>query len=357
MKSNPNLKAIAKSWTEEEYRAKPYLSYSAIAKYAREGFDGYLHLHDDEKTDSLIFGSAVDTYITGGKEEFEAKYVCSPLGEITGKPKDVLVYLFENRRSYDVKSLYNLRKKDWEEALNAVSYFKNRTFDGRMSAFLEFGQIKQEYEDFFVFLCESNGKTVLTEDVYSSVVSTAESLLNDEFVGKFLRITPFNDDVELFWQQKFVATFNGITYKCMADLIIVNHKTKKIYPYDLKTTSNKEVAFPLSFVKWRYDIQARLYYRIINSCVKHSKDFREYEVQDYSFIVVSRYTQMPLIWHFASTKLEGLITLDGKNDKYRLEDPFDLGKELNELIKREARVPLYVDRGKINNIEYALKCL
>ena len=75
--------------SEQEYRSLPYLSYSKIAKYEREGFMGYLALDDDESSPSLTFGSAVDCLLTEGKIAFENNYVCGAEG-CTGKQGDIL---------------------------------------------------------------------------------------------------------------------------------------------------------------------------------------------------------------------------------------------------------------------------
>ena len=61
------------SWqvSEKEYRADPALSYSTLARYEREGFNNLDKLFDRLETPSLTFGSAVDSIITGGQEEFD----------------------------------------------------------------------------------------------------------------------------------------------------------------------------------------------------------------------------------------------------------------------------------------------
>ena len=70
-----SLKDISWQVSEEEYRADPALSYSTLAKYEREGFNGLPHLFDKLETPSLTFGSAVDAIITGGRKEFDDKFI------------------------------------------------------------------------------------------------------------------------------------------------------------------------------------------------------------------------------------------------------------------------------------------
>ena len=62
------------SWNvpEEEYRKDKAYSYSTIAKYHRERFDKINNLFEPTiSTPSLVFGSIVDTIITGNKKEFD----------------------------------------------------------------------------------------------------------------------------------------------------------------------------------------------------------------------------------------------------------------------------------------------
>ena len=65
------------SWqvSEKEYRADPALSYSTLARYEREGFNNLDKLFDRLETPSLTFGSAVDSIITGGQEEFDERFM------------------------------------------------------------------------------------------------------------------------------------------------------------------------------------------------------------------------------------------------------------------------------------------
>ena len=66
-----SLKDISWDVTEEVYREDPALSYSTLARYEREGFNNLSKLFNRIETPSLTFGSAVDSIITGGQEEFD----------------------------------------------------------------------------------------------------------------------------------------------------------------------------------------------------------------------------------------------------------------------------------------------
>ena len=70
-----SLKDISWLVTEDVYRADSALSYSTLARYEREGFNNLDKLFDKLETPSLTFGSAVDSIITGGQEEFNERFI------------------------------------------------------------------------------------------------------------------------------------------------------------------------------------------------------------------------------------------------------------------------------------------
>lgn len=65
------------SWKVDEptYRADPALSYSTLSKYEETGFNNLNNLFEKVETPSLTFGSAVDSIITGCREEFEERFM------------------------------------------------------------------------------------------------------------------------------------------------------------------------------------------------------------------------------------------------------------------------------------------
>ena len=86
------------SWqvTEPEYRADPALSYSTLAKFAREGFNNLDTLFDKIETPSLTFGSAVDALITGGQEEFDKNFMVAEFPTLKDSVRSMVNTLFEN---------------------------------------------------------------------------------------------------------------------------------------------------------------------------------------------------------------------------------------------------------------------
>ena len=95
--------------------------------------------------------------------------------------------------------------------------------------------------------------------------------------------------------------------------IIVDHKDKKIFPIDLKTTGKPEEEFMDSFLHWRYDIQGKLYSYILQEVISKDEYFKDFTIEAYQFIVINRRTLSPLVYIFQDNFSDkNLVTHEGK---------------------------------------------
>jgi hypothetical protein len=132
-------------------------------------------------------------------------------------------------------------------------------------------------------------------------------------------------------------------------LLLTDHEKKIIYPIDLKTSSHTEWDFYQSFVQWRYDVQARLYWLIIRYNLDQYPEWKDYTLADYTFIVVNKWTLTPLVWEFDKTRAIGTLQF-GKNNQIELEHPFKIASELKFYLDNHPQVPLGIEKDKPNNI-------
>ena len=343
------------SLSEKEYRnlkgadGFPIISYSAISKYLREGFEGYLHLEDREETNSLTFGSAVDTLITEGEEQFAKKFVTLD-NVFTGKSKEVLdnvakSLIESNMTLSSVPALTPL----FVDAFNAVEYYPNRTFESKIKLFCNYkGDSLSEYAKAYLNAKTSQETSVISKEMLDEARKTVYALKYDKFIGI---VFATDDGLDRIYQAKFVTTINGVEYKFMFDLLIIDHSHKVIMPFDLKTTSKPEYRFPESFLKWRYDIQARLYCQGLNQIVQHSREWAGYKIKPMKFIVVNKNSLTPLMFEFEDSFTKG----DIQYGNTVLEDPFVVGNELNALIRSKATLPPNIVKNGINYLSQLLK--
>lgn len=77
--------------------------------------------------------------------------------------------------------------------------------------------------------------------------------------------------------------------------------------------------------------------------------YKDYELADYTFIVVNKKTLTPLRWKFEDTKKEGTL-IYGKNKQIELNDPFELGHELSIYLSSRPAVPAGIETMEANSI-------
>ena len=335
-----SLKDISWNISEPDYRLDPALSYSTLAKYERGGFGNLDHLFDTVESPSLSFGSAVDCMITDGEEAFNAAYIVSDIPNMEPSIEPIVKEVYRQfKDSYT--NINDIPDSGLMPIISQYGYQPRWKPETRCKVIREKGA--QYYQTMFM----AKDRTILTQDVYNRVFACVRALKDSPQTQKyFCEDNPF-DDIERCYQLKFKETLNGIDYRCMADLIIVDHKNKRIIPCDLKTSSHREYDFYKSFLEWSYQIQARLYWRIIKKALSKDEYFKNFSLEDYRFIVVNNTDNpMPLVWRFGMTASIGDIEL--KNSILR--DPETIGKELKHYLDEQPRVPNGIKIEGVNEL-------
>lgn len=334
-----SLREISWNVPEEVYRADSALSYSTLSKFRRTGFNELEHLFDRIDTPSLTFGSAVDSIITGGEEEFESRFMVAEFPPTPDSIITVVKCLFDNYH-HNYRILENIPDKEVIEVAAQSNYQNNWKPETRAKV------IKEKGSAYYRLLYLSRDKTILDTATNLDVRKAVEALRSSPTTRKYFASSNPFENVERLYQLKFKATLNGIEYRCMADLLIVDYDKKVIIPVDLKTSGKPEWDFYKSFVDWRYDIQARLYWRIIRYNLDRDPYFKDFKLLDYQFIVVNRRTLTPLIWQCEFTQQKGLIKF---NDMI-FEDPEEIGMELHTYLTFNLSVPIGINLKEPNSL-------
>ena len=333
------------SWqvSEPEYRVDSALSYSVLAKFAREGFNKLDNLFDKIDTPSLTFGSAVDAIITGGQEEFDKTFMVADFPPITDSVLKVVKVAFD-RFSIQYRQLNDVPDDKLISLSEELSYQLNWKPETRAKV------IKEQGSEYYSLMYAAGDRKIIniaTKMQVDDAVTALKHSASTEFF--FAENNPFNERYIREYQLKFKATFNNVNYRCMADLIITDHTNKIVYPVDLKTSSHTEWDFFDSFAQWRYDIQSRLYWRIIRANMDKDEVFKDYKLDNYTFIVVNKNTLTPLVWKFEDTQKTGILTY-GKRNQIEFEDPFDLGRDLSNYLSSRPNVPSGINETGNNDI-------
>lgn len=339
-----SLRDISWQVSEKGYRVDPALSYSTLARYEREGFNNLDKLFDRIETPSLTFGSAVDSIITGGQEEFDERFMVAEFPSIPDSIVKIIKSLYKQYAG-TYRSLLNILDSSIIRETEDQNYQMNWKPETRAKV------IKEKGTDYYNLLFVAGDRCIIDTQTYQDVVNAVRVLKESSSTKLyFADDNPFEPDIERLYQLKFKGEFDGITYRNMADLIIVNHKEKWVKPVDLKTSSHTEWDFYKSFVDWRYDIQARLYWSIIRQNMDKDEYFKDFKLLDYDFIVVNKRTLTPLVWNCPFTQAQGTLRF-GNNSQIEMRSPFEIGKELNSYLTSRPKVPMGINETGTNNLK------
>lgn len=343
MSITKSLKDISWQVPESEYRADPALSYSTLAKFEREGFNALDKLFEKVESPSLLFGSMTDCLLTDGEKAFADQYYISDIPKLKPSAEPVVKQLFDLYHN----SFTNINDIPDTEIMSVISqagYMANTNWGTAAKC----KAIRQDGAAYYQTMFMAGNKRVVSQDMYNKVFACIRALKDSPATHEYFKDDDPFEDIERCYQLKFKGTLEDVDYRCMADLIIVNHKTKEIIPCDLKTSSHREYDFPESFIQWRYDIQARLYWRLIKQNIDKDPYFKDFKLQEYRFIVVNNIDNpVPLVWKFRHTQSLGEIELGGR----KLRDPQKIGEELTYYLKTAPKVPLGISATTPNSIE------
>ena len=333
------------SWQVDEptYRQDPALSYSTLARFEREGFSCLDKLFEKVESPSLLFGSCVDTLLTDGEKAFADQYFISDIPKLSPTAEPIVKEIYAQfHNAYT--NINDIPDIELMPILSQAGYKGNTNWGTKAKC----DAIRKDGAQYYQTMFMAGNKTIVFQEMYNKVFACVRALKDSSQTKLYFKDNDPFDATERFYQLKFKGSLGGVDYRCMADLICVNHDKKIIIPCDLKTSSHREYDFPESFLQWMYQIQARLYWRLIRQAMDKDDYFKDFVLEDYRFIVVNNIDNpVPLVWNFGHTASVGEIQLGNR----KLRDPEVIGKELTYYLKESPKVPLGIKIGNPNSIE------
>lgn len=330
-----SLKDISWQVDEPTYRQDPALSYSNLSNYETLGFEGLDKLFDHIETPSLTIGSCVDCLITDGEKAFREQYMVSDIPSMEPSVEPIVKEIYRQFNN-QYTNINDIPESQLMPIIAQYGYQVRWKPETRCKVIREKGA--QYYQTMFM----ANGKTIITQNTYNKVFACVRALKDSpQTHDYFCEDNPF-DSIERCYQLKFkqeLDTFGSKaihTYRCMMDLAVINHDKKVVIPCDLKTSSPKEYNFYQNFVKYHYQIQARLYWRLLRKTMDKDDYFKDFKLADYRFIVVNTTdVPNPLVWEFDRTQTIGDIAIGNTV----LKDPEKIGSELYYYLENKPLVP------------------
>ena len=341
-----SLKEIALHIDEPTYRKMPELSYSILSRFQSVGFN-IDKLQESVSSPSLTFGSAVDAIITGGQEEFERNFMVVDLPNIPNSASKC-VRIIWNKYKDTYKHLNEIPMDILKTELQLNGFWPNNRYSAqaRINGFF-----KNPVEDYYQLNYIAENKSIITTELHMQILQAVNALKTSPATKNyFAEDNPWDNSIERLYQLKFRADLNGVGYRCMMDECIVLHDKKLIIPVDLKTScSCEEKDFYFNFLQWHYQLQARLYSRILRANLDQDEYFKDFKILNYRFIFCHKDSCSPLVWEFEETHSKGTLYL-GRHKQIGLPDPEDLGKELHLFFSsgQKPEEPLITDRNSLD---------
>lgn len=319
-----SLKEIALQIDEPTYRKMPELSYSILSRFQSVGFD-IDKLQESVSSPSLTFGAATDAIITGGKDEFDRNFMVVDLPNIPESASNC-VRIIWNKYKDTYKHLNEIPMDILNTELQLNGFWPNSRYSAqaRINGFF-----KNPVEEYYQLNYIAENKSIINTELYRQILQAVNALKTCSATKNyFAEDNPWDNSIERLYQLKFRADLNGVGYRCMMDECIVLHDKKLIIPVDLKTScSCEEKDFYFNFLQWHYQLQARLYSRILRANLDQDEYFKDFKILNYRFIFCHKDSCSPLVWEFEETHSKGTLYL-GRHKQIGLPDPEDLGKEL-----------------------------
>lgn len=299
---------------EWEYVNLDAMSYSRVSKFMKGGIEAVLTPVEVSK--SISFGSLVDILITQ-PEKFKDLYHVSEENIIfSSKELEIVTKCYElSEHVTDYKQLDSLVISSLYDLLP-----KNYKISTRERWIGELLQTKYNY------YVTTIGKTIISKDAFEEAKQCATLLKN-----KLESLVDPAHKIETFYQAKFLQNLDGIDYKCMFDVLIVDHTDKIIYPIDIKTSYKNEEDFLSPYAYFNYYVQAEMYTDILTKIIGNDSELSDYWVHNFQFLVINRVSKKPIFWTHNKRKGEEILP-NYKEYAKRLLKILELNSNLPEML-------------------------
>lgn len=135
-------------------------------------------------------------------------------------------------------------------------------------------------------------KTVITLNEHLSAKNTVNTLLTHEYSKNI-----FYNNFENYHELPFEIVYNKFTFRGILDIFQIDHKNKKVYMIDLKTSSGKSETFLKSFIDYRYYYQGAIY-RMAFKYFCDKFNLIDYTLENFKFLFIGKSENVPIIFEF-----------------------------------------------------------
>lgn len=292
---------INTSTPEMEYITAEAISYSALSRLTN-GPKAYLN-KDKPTGDFLITGSAVDIMLTESEEEFHNQFYIMT----ANKPTSEMMLAYTN----------TMIETDNPQIAMAASGYKRAVTTEKWET---------EGKPYYDAIKAAGNKMILSLEEYMRVQSVVNTLKTNEFTKEYF--SKPEEDIDIQYQLIHYFDYKKRKGKIKLDIVVIDHKEKKIHPKDLKTTGKPVINFLSSYRSYKYYIQGGWF--MIGLEDWKNEHYPEYEIVNFEFIVAEMFnTNQPMIFPMSSSEIKGAIKGGVTSTGYKLKGIDELLEDLN----------------------------
>lgn len=269
----------------KSYYERDALNYSTLSKLDSNNPGAVFREEREEfkPSPAMTKGSLVDCLLFT-PEEYDNQFLIKEEVTISPSIKEIIDKLADTDLIYNDTNLLSIARennfggKNWsdETILNRVKtddserYFKQKKLD--------------------------TDKLIISQEIYNQAVNVTKVLKNHEFTSYIfcpIKGVEVVFQAPIYWSE--IVRGSTIACKALLDIIILDHNNKLIIPIDLKVKSDSKYAFPSSFLRYKYYLQAAWYTKALKNTNHYLN--KGYTVVNFSFLVTSfDYPDPPLIY-------------------------------------------------------------
>lgn len=278
------------------YNKKFYFSYSSINKLLfspRAFYSHYVLNQREDSTDAhLVTGRVLHCLLL--EEQNYDKYFITMVSKMPGESnKKIIDMIFKYHCTVgnDSLNLDDYSNEILTQLLTINLHQSLKTDEQRLAKILT-----EETKDYFTFLKNSQGKTVVDQDTLNGCKESIEVLRTNPSVRALLQLDRTEDDTHITVYNELPLEIDvdylPFGFKGILDNVVIDYDSKTIFVNDLKTTGKNLADFPDAVKFYKYWIQATIYSKMIYfKFIKDLPDWLEWTTV-VTFIVIDKYNQV-----------------------------------------------------------------
>jgi hypothetical protein len=277
-----------KTKTEANYRAITIDSSSSLKDFSMDRKKYYRKYILGEKVDekdnqSINMGKLVETLLME-PEEFDKKFFMSSCASApTGLMLEFVEALYRRTmEATDDKGVVTRSFEDISRDAYVDSGFKLK-YEAILTKFI--GSDAEIYYN-EIRKVRANDLTVITSSEVTMAETIVEELRTNSLTSPIVNLVNSVRYTVINQMQIENYEIDGLPLKSMLDKVIIDHREKKIIPYDLKCVWAVETFYTEYYLYRRAYIQAYLYHKALLSIVNNPEsEYYGYEVQNLVFLI------------------------------------------------------------------------